>query len=83
MEPSLITILTLVAGILFLLSMRELIRWYLRLNTLEDKVDHLHKILVRMEDNLIQEFPVVTEETPKKQTLFLIKERLEEESPLH
>ncbi len=76
-----LTILIVSFG-LMLWSLREFARWYLRINILEDKLDYLHKMLERIEEQLLIENEVDPTDEPKsKHSLFLLKERTENDSP--
>lgn len=82
MEPWLVITLLISSTCLLLWSVRELTRWYLRLNVLEDKIDYIHKMLVRIEQNQVDDFnPVATDATPssKSSPLFLLKDQSSEE----
>lgn len=78
-----LTLLFSAIGIFFW-SMRELTRWFLRINVLEEKIDHLHHTLNRIEERILEEELEINdhlkkqeriEEQPKRQSLFLLKER--------
>lgn len=81
MEPWLVITISISSFSLLVWSFRELTRWYLRLNTLEDKIDYLHKMLQRIEDNLAGNHTPTEEGDKPRQALFLIKERSDENSP--
>ena len=68
---------------LLLWSVRELVRWYFRINILEDKLDYMHKMLERIEEQLEGEIEMgPTDEPKQKHSLFLLKERTENDPPL-
>lgn len=79
MEPWLVITLLVSSVTLLLWSVRELTRWYLRLNILEDKIDYLHKMLVRIEQQRSEDFADETKLTSKSSPLFLLKDQSPDE----
>lgn len=70
---------------LLLWSVRELVRWYFRINILEDKLDYMHKMLERIEEQLESEIEIEmgpSDEPKQKHSLFLLKERTETNPPI-
>ena len=79
MEPWLVITLLITSVALLLWSVRELTRWYLRLNILEDKIDYIHKMLVRIEQQKREDLNEEPKLTQKSSPLFLLKDQSEEE----
>ena len=79
MEPWLVLTLLTSSIVLLLWSVRELTRWYLRLNVLEDKLDHLHKMLQRMEQPSTEQSKEAKQFSSPSSPLFLLKDQSDEE----
>lgn len=79
MEPWLVITLLISSVTLLLWSVRELTRWYLRLNILEDKIDHLHKMLIRIEQQRSEDLDSDPKLPTTSSPLFLIKDQSAEE----